>query len=365
MRYDAAGANPRALPPSALSIFSPAKHRLPAPAERLASAAVLLVLAAALAYVLVRQGQPNEAVLVAATAARHAAEATPAAPAESAAAGAPDLFASLPAGLAVMSPAEQFTPATLSDKIDGKAELYFSAGFVSLGCQRLAVAATPGSWMEVFVFDMGAPANAFSVYTAQKRHQVTEVPVGDYGYQADNQLCLVHGRYYVEIVATDSANETTGGALSLARSFVSSTAVEDHADMSKEQSLFPRDGLLPESITLLSADVFGFDRLQDVFIARYRDGDASLTLFLTRRDTPASAVQLAADYRGFLVQDCGGTETGEASTPSGGVVIDMGGAFECVFAEGVFMAGVHEAPSVELAARWANRLAGRLQESAR
>ena len=41
-----------------------------------------------------------------------------------------------PEGLAVMGAAERFNPDTLSDKIDGRADLYLTSGFTNLQSQR-------------------------------------------------------------------------------------------------------------------------------------------------------------------------------------------------------------------------------------
>src|SRR3974390_1578277 len=45
----------------------------------------------------------------------------------------------LPAELKPLSPPESFTPEKLYDKIDGKAELYLSAGIAGMRCQRFAL----------------------------------------------------------------------------------------------------------------------------------------------------------------------------------------------------------------------------------
>ncbi len=50
----------------------------------------------------------------------------------------PDLVQYAPMGLVSLSPAETFAPDNLSDKINGKAELYLPAGFVRLSAQRFA-----------------------------------------------------------------------------------------------------------------------------------------------------------------------------------------------------------------------------------
>lgn len=307
---------------------------------------------------LVAQHQLNPAVTVAATAAREAGkDATSPAPAP------PDLLSPWPAGLRPMSNAETFTPETLSDKINGKAELYLSAGFVALSCQRVALACTPDAWMEMFVFDMGRPTNAFSVFSSQRRPGGQDQAVGDYSYRAGNQLCLVHGPYYIEIVAAEDRDPTLAAAINVARAFVAATTVVRHADVSRDQALFPPDGLIADSVMLLSADVFGFDQLKHVFVARYNDGEDEATLFLTRRENPADAAQMAGALINFFVRDCGGTETVSPEVPAGAVIIDSGGLFDGVLTTGPFLAGVHQAPSREAAGRWIIRLHQHLSSS--
>jgi hypothetical protein len=325
------------------------KVRSPSLRESAISLGVLVVLGIVLAWVLRQQARFNPAVTVAATAATAASNAP-------GAAMVPDLVASWPAGLRAMSAAEAFTPATLSDKIDGKAELYFSAKFVALTCQRVALTDAPGVWMEVFIFDMGKPANAFAVYSSQKRPDVTEAQIGDYAYVAGNQLCLVHGKYYIELVGADDQAALLKAADGLARYFVATLAVEEHANVSAEQALFPSEGLIAGTVSLVATDVFGFDRLQNVFIGRYREGQDEIPLFIANRGTPAAATQAAGEFRGFLVKDCGGKETPPPAGLPGAILVDLDGSFDGVFTVGPFMAGVHQAPNREVAERMLQRL---------
>src|SRR5271157_4178434 len=159
------------------------KARSPGPGERAIAACALAALAVVLAGVCIQQSRFDPAVMI-------SAGGPPAAPAP----GMPGLLEGWPAGLSPMSGAEAFSPGTLSDKIDGKADLYLSAGFVSLRDQRVALAGSAGSWMEMLVFDMGLPANAFSVFSSQRRPNAADASIADYSYEADNELCLVHGR---------------------------------------------------------------------------------------------------------------------------------------------------------------------------
>jgi len=328
----------------------PLSSRRPSSSETAAAAGVSLALGAVLAWLVWTQFRFSPAVTVALNEADTGAVAIPAR------AAVPDLVSSWPKGLRPMSAAESFSPETLSDKIDGKAEVYLPAGVVGLRCQRATLVGAPQTWIEMFVFDMGRPA-AYSVFSFQKRPDVTDVGLGDYGYQAGNELAFVHGRFYVELVATDEASATMDAATALAREFIAATAVAEHADVSTDQALFPKDGLVAGSVTLVSADVFGYDGLKNVFAAQYREGADEFTLFVARRSGAADAGAAAAALVSFFVKDCGGKEVERPASPAGAVIVDSGGSFEAVFAAGSFLAGVHQAPSRESAGRWAKRLA--------
>jgi len=322
--------------------------RLPSARESAAAATVCLVLCATLAWLVRAQSRFSPAVDIAFHGSKAAAEPKRA--------KAQDLFSTLPAELRPMSAAEAFGPENLSDKIDGKAEVYLSAGVAGLRCQRMALAAAPSTWIELFVFDMGKPPNAYSVYSSQRRSDVTDLQLADYAYRAGNEIALVHGPFYVEIVATDERPATIEAAGALARAYVAATPVSAHADVSSDQALFPREGLIPGSVTLLSTDVFGFDGLGNVYVARFRGGRDELTLFLARRTGASDATGAAAALRTFFVDDCGGKEVARPARPAGAVIIETGGTFEGVFSTGAFLAGVHQAPSREAAERWLQRL---------
>jgi len=317
------------------------KARSPGLWERAIGACALAVLAAVLAGVCIQQARFDPAVMVAAVAPQ-------AAPAPAV----PGLLDQWPAGLAPMGGAETFAPATLSDKIDGKADLYLSAGFVSLRDQRVKLSGGQGSWTEMFVYDMGLPANAFSVFSSQRRPGAADAGIADYSYEADNELCLVHGRYYVELVCSDPSVSARRAAEALARAYVGATAVAEHANIGAEEALFPPEGLVAGSVSLVPSDVFGFDRLKNVFVARYRVGGNEVTLFAAKRGGPGEAAKEAAELRGFFVADCGGTETPAPPAPPGAAIIDLGGSFEAVFAMGPYLAGVHQAADRDTALAW-------------
>jgi len=80
-------------------------------------------------------------------------------------------FLPLPQGMVPLTTSEVFEAQNLSDKINGKAELYLSAGFARLVSQRFKDERMSDLWIEVFIYDMANGHNAFSVFSAQPSRQ--------------------------------------------------------------------------------------------------------------------------------------------------------------------------------------------------
>ncbi len=108
-------------------------------------------------------------------------------------------------GVEPLSPAETYGADTLSDKINGKAELYLNAGFKSLETRRFALTDDKARWMERYVYDMGDHLNAFSVYSVQRRSDGLVLEITPHAYLSSNGLFMVHGPYYLEIIASEAS----------------------------------------------------------------------------------------------------------------------------------------------------------------
>jgi hypothetical protein len=268
-------------------------------------------------------------------------------------------FLELPEGLSPLSPPERFDRETLSDKINGKAELYLSAGFVRLDCQRLALAGRPEDWIEAFVYDMGSAQNAYAVFSQQRRGDGTPLGFTEFAYRAENALFLAHGSFYLELIASSKDPRLLDSLEALARGFMAQRPAAGTAIA--ERDLFPREGLDEAGIRLIPADAFGVSGLDRVFTAAYAADGGEMTAFLSRRESPQAAADRARAYVEFL-KTYGG-EVSLVDQPIGGTaVIAILDIYEVVFALGPFLAGVHEAPSREEALGLAGRLAEKLKE---
>jgi len=271
-----------------------------------------------------------------------------------------DLLQYAPQNLILLSPAESFEPENLSDKINGKAELYLSGGFVRLVSQRFTIEDEPSAWMEVFIYDMGSPRGSYAVYSLQKRFEAKEMELGDYGYGTENGLYFVHGAYYVELVSSVAQERMAELMFSFGRNFISKTPVESNE--LNELALFPEKNLNRESISLLPSNGFGFEQFDSIFTAQYGVGDTELTAFLSRRKSEAEAAKLVDAYTSFLTA-VGGTELKSNLNIPGAKLVEIMDTFELFFSRGSILAGVHGAENRQAAEELAQMLNRKLAET--
>lgn len=261
-----------------------------------------------------------------------------------------------PAGMQPFSPPERFDPDTLSDKINGKAELYFSASFRSLRTQRFVLAADSSLWFEMFVYDMGTARDAFSVFSMQRRGDLEEGGPTQFAYATPNGRFLAHGRYYLELIGAEASDSLMKAAGDMATAFVSRIGAD--AVNLTEMVLFPEDGRVPGSRSLVASDAFGITGFSQVFTAQYQQNGTGLSAYVTRRESAAAARSTAETVRDFYLE-YGGTSL---DGPEGVAVIDILDTIEVVFYQGRYVIGVHEAPDSETALALAEQIRKRLQE---
>lgn len=273
-----------------------------------------------------------------------------------------DLGRFVPQDMSVFGPLESFGPETLSDKINGKAELYLSAGFSNLQCQRFASRNDPRSWMEVFVYDMGTLHQAFAVYSTQKRDEATPLDLTPFSYRTRNALFWVHGRYYVEIIASVPSEGLMESMVAFGKNFVKKTSVDAH-DI-EDLALFARNHLEEGSIVFFVSNAFGFSGLKNCFTARYHVEGEELLAFLSKKEAPEEAERVVKAYHAFLLES-GGTAVPLSTDLTSGALVEILDTFELIFRHGRYVAGVHEAPTRKAAEKLASMLNGHLVEAVR
>lgn len=267
----------------------------------------------------------------------------------------------LPEPLHWVGTTERYDAQSLSDKIDGKAELYLDAGFRLLNSQRISFPVSGKTVAEVFLYEMNDNDSAFSVFSAQRREdavRLVDTNTAD-AYRTENALFAAHGSYYLEIIAPKSlTGEEFGYLIETLKAFTDSRKVEVKRRLVSD--LFPEEDRIEGSLARIATDAFGLEGFSNVHTAGYRIDQRELTLFVASRESPAAAVADAGAYRAFLKR-FGGIPVKTAGEP-GFNMIEIIGLYEIVFAHGNFLAGVREADSPEQAIDLAKRLRQHLEE---
>lgn len=262
-----------------------------------------------------------------------------------------------PADFEALSEVEIYNSETLYEKIDGKAPAYLESGFKELSTQRFVSINNPDLWMEIYTYDMGKLKNAFSVYSVQKRAESEPAANMQFGYKTSNAVYFVHGRYYIEIVGSAESGELSAAMEEAANTLQRNLNAGDTEIA--ELKMFPQENLVPYSFKLYTVSAFGSEGLTDIFTAKYKLAGESVTAFLSKRDNPKEAEQVAESYRNFLTEN-GATVKNTDNKMFEGKVMDVFGMTEIVFTVGPFLAGVHEAENQQAAEKLAEMLINKL-----
>ncbi len=276
----------------------------------------------------------------------------------------PALDALTPDGFKEFSEIETYDAGNLYEKINGKAPSYTESGFVKLFTRRFISKNDESLWMELFVFDMAAIRNAFSIYSVQKRADALMFAFArpQPCYRTSNGLYFVHGNFYVELIGSTESVALDKAMAEIAVKFASQKIVDD-AKIT-EFALFPEEDFIPGSFKLYLANAFGFDGFTDIFTCRYKLGDQSITTFLSKRPDPRDARTTAESYYNFLIEnDAVDKPTANKTLKDiGAKVLDFYDTTEIIFAIGPFVGGIHEAENQRFAEELAARLFDKLRK---
>jgi hypothetical protein len=258
-----------------------------------------------------------------------------------------------------LSSPETFNETNLSEKIDGKAELYLSAGFKSLICQRYKKPDDPDLWLETFIYDMGNIMNSFAVFSMQRREGSVDLDIAKFSYKTENALFFVWNNYYIEIISSKPSVFLMDSSVAFARNFINKTG--GRQDTIAEINMFPADNLDTKSISLLTTNAFGFDRLNMVFTADYKIKNNKIKAFISKRADQAQAKDLSKSYSEFLVFLDGKIIKSDIGLKDS-VIIEIMDGYEIIFTNGSFLAGIHSAKNLKDAKHLASVINKNLEE---
>ena len=260
-------------------------------------------------------------------------------------------------GVVPLSSAENYDSANLSDKIDGKADLYLSAGFRGLKSRRFGLAGDKNRWLERYVYDMGGLRNAYAVFSAQRRPNAEPLDLTPYAYLAGNGLFFVHGPFYVEMIAAEASPQVQTGMKALAAAFIASHPAA--AENLPELGLFPLDHRVDDNVKLTARGAFGIEGLNDIFTAAYASGPVRALAFAARRPSVEEAVQAVEKFQAFWMDFGGETVASGDGFKEARIILIMDN-YEIAMARGPYFFGVHEASDLQFGLALAKELQARI-----
>jgi len=201
-------------------------------------------------------------------------------------------------GWLVEGKASVYDRETLSDRIDGEAELYFPYGFQRMAAARYASPKNPRAGMDVEIFRMGSLLDAFGMYANYRQAEGRTLDIGAGASLSGSQLFSYQGRYFLQLQITGTEIPDADALAACGRAVAALLPGPAHGP--GELSALDRPGLVKGSERYLPESLLGYDFLNRGFMADAALGDSKFRVFLLLGATPQSASAVAQRYRSQL-----------------------------------------------------------------
>ena len=94
----------------------------------------------------------------------------------------------------------------LFEYIDGKADEFIAYDFHRLVSAQYGPEGSEDGTVTIDIYDMGADANAFGIYSYQRYPEADYVEIGGQGFFTEASLEFWKGRYFVKMLAAESSD---------------------------------------------------------------------------------------------------------------------------------------------------------------
>ena len=258
-----------------------------------------------------------------------------------------------PDGWQLASDVSEFTAENLYEQINGRAELYLSYDVARLTFAGFEDAAGPRRFVDLSIYDMGSPTNAFGIFSVERSRDEPSVDLGRAGYRSGANYYVWKGQYYIQVIASDATDLMQQVGFDLARQ--ATDLLDETGEPVWGLTAMPQDGLVPDSIRYFKVDAMSLDFLSNTYTAEYRHGDDVVTVFLSRQDSVQAAKDVVNRYIEFAEQYGQGSERVSGDDVAF-VVCSMDDAYDVIFQKGLLIGGVTSVDDRSLAVKAAGTL---------
>jgi hypothetical protein len=217
-------------------------------------------------------------------------------------AGDPALLAMIPKidGWTATEKTRSYFPDTLYEYIDGAAESYIGYDFKELAVAEFAKSGTQAS-LTLEIYDMGNDLDAFGIYSAERFPDNKTVDVGTHGYIEGEVLNFIAGTDYVKLLCFKGGDATVLILETVARKVAAAAGTK--GAIPALFSVFPKDGLVPNSEKYIRRNVMGFDFLGNGYLVSYKADGAEFEGFVIEPDKGQDTAALMKRLLDFFVGD--------------------------------------------------------------
>jgi len=242
-----------------------------------------------------------------------------------------------PTGWDFLDQVSHYTPESLYEIINGAAELYLAYDVVALTYANLADEVNADNYLDLYVYDMGSPTNAFGIFSVEKGINPQPVQLGRDAYWSDSSLFIWYGDYYIIIALPSSDSELKNLSQKLAQDIVSN--LKDTGEPVQGLATLPKKGLLENTIRYFRVDAMGLHFLSDTFVAEYLFNQTRMTTFIS---TSISEQAAKKQFDGYLDHAGKYGKVTDKVQQNGTLyaVCDMGDGIDVIFLKDNQMGGV-------------------------
>jgi len=258
-----------------------------------------------------------------------------------------------PDGWKLAGDLREFTAVNLYEQIDGRAELYLSYDVARLTFASFEERAETRRFVDLSIYDMGSPTNAFGIFAVERSRDEPSVDFGRAGYRSGANYYVWKGQYYIQVIASDATDLMQRIGFDLAGQ--ATDLLVDSGEPVWGLTSLPHDGLVPGSIRYFKVDAMGLDFLRDTYTAEYHHGDDTVTAFLSRQDSVQAAKDVVNRYIEFAEQYGQGSERASGDDVAF-VVCTMDDAYDVIFQKSLLIGGVTSVGDKSLAVKAAGTL---------
>jgi len=263
----------------------------------------------------------------------------------------PEIMAGFtPNGWQIFDMIKQFTPENLYEQVNGRASFFLAYDMIGMTYVSFINSTNPSQFIDLSIYDMGTPTNAFGVFSAERSQGESPLDIGRAGYRSDANYFIWKGQYYIRVISSEVTDEPQRIGMDLAKKVID--FLLDSGEQVWGLAALPLTDRIPESVQYFKVDAMGLDFMRNTYTAIYRKGNTLVTAFLSQQDSVESAQATVVRYAIYAKKYGKGIDrlkVGEVDLIS----CDMGGSYDVVFHKGRLIGGVSSVDDKGLAIRLA------------